>query len=243
MSTGLDLLRQSGDLQRKLFYEQFMSSGKVGEITCVNGVDNEDTIMFERFNDFIVVFRLLSEDNCMLMGKAIKELPVEEFVKEKSEEQSEKYKQFLHQLVLQKKTIEDVKQEVEAAGGDPASLDLVPFTRFHLEEMLQPGRKRINGDRNTRIQVMMRSKEIPNDLQKPAVWVYILPKPLEIKQFYEDLETLEEREDWEAVHLQPMMKDVDMGCHLPILRRVIDVYPTVYRFPEKEVDVERAANL
>jgi hypothetical protein len=243
MSTGLDLLRQSGDLQRKLFFEQFMSSGKVGEITCVNGVDNEDTIMFERFQDFIVVFRLMSEDSCIVAGVTCQERPVEEFVKEKSQEQNDKYKQFLHQLVLQKKTIEDVKDEIVANGGDPAQLDLVPFTRFHLEEMLQPGRKRINGDRNTRIQVMMRSKEIPNDLQKPAVWVYLLPKPLEVKIFYEDLETLEQREDFEAVHFQPMIRDMDVGCHLPILQRVIEVYPTIYRFPEKEVDVERAMNM
>lgn len=240
MSTGIDLLRQSGDLQRKLFFRQFMASGKPGEITCVNGVDNEDTIMFERFNDFVVVFRLLSEDSCMLKGKTCVERPVDEFVKEKELEQSEKYKQFLHQLVLEKRTIEDVKEEVRRNGGDPAQLDLVPFTRYHLEEMLEPGRKRINGDRNTRIQVMMRSAEIPNDLQKPPVWVYVLPKPLEVKIFYEDLETLEQREDWEAVHLQPMMKDEDVGCHLPILKHVIDVYPTVYRFPEKEIDVEKA---
>lgn len=243
MSTGIELLRQSGDLQRIMFFEQFMSSGKLGEITCVNGVDNEDTIMFERFQDFIVVFRLWSEDTCLVAGKTLTERPVEEFVKEKAEEQTEKYKQFLHQLVLEKKTLEEVKQEIKANGGDPAQVDLVPFTRFHLEEMLQPGRKRINGDRNSRIQVMMRSKEIPNDLQKPAVWVYILPKPLEVKAFYEELETLEQREDWEAVHLQPMFKDVEVGCHLPVLRRVIDVYPTIYRFPEKEVDVERAMNM
>jgi hypothetical protein len=243
MSTGLDLLRQSGELQRKLFFEQFMSSGKVGEITCVNGVDNEDTILFERYEDFIVTFRLWSEDNCLAGNKHFVERPVEEFVREKAQEQSEKYKAFLHNLVLQKRTIEDVKKEIEEQGGDPAQVDLVPFTRFHLEEMLQPGRKRINGDRNTRIQVMMRSREIPNDLQKPAVWIYVLPKPLEVKTFYEDLETLEDREAWESTHLQPMMRDHDVGCHLPMLQRVIDVFPTVYRFPEKEVDVERAANL
>ncbi len=243
MSTGLDLLQQSGDLQRTLFFQQFMSSGKVGEITCVNGVDNEDTILFERYEDFIVVFRLWSEDSCITANHTLKERPVQEFIQEKNEEQSEKYKQFLHNLVLQKKTLDEVKEEVEKQGGDPRALDLVPFTRYHLEEMLQPGRKRINGDRNTRIQVMVRSSEIPNDLQKPAVLVYIVPKPLEVKMFYEDLETLEDREDFESSHFQPMFRHVEVGCHLPLLRRVVDVYPTIYRFPEKEVDVEHAANL
>lgn len=238
MSTGLELLRQSADLQRTLFYEQFMASGKVGEITCVNGVDNEDTILFERFDDFIVTFRLLSEDSLVTRDIAIREFPVEEFVKEKEAEQSEKYKQFLHQLVLEKRTIDDVKEEIRKAGGDPAQLDFVPFTRYHLEEMLQPGRKRINGDRKTRIQVMCRSKEIPNDLQLPAVWVYVLPMPDEVKYFYEAMDTLEARDEWEAHHLVPMLKDFEVGCHLPLLKKVIDVHPKVYRFPAKELQLD-----
>lgn len=238
MSSGLELLRQSADLQRKLFYEQFMASGKVGEITCVNGADNDDTILFERFTDFIVTFRLLGEDTLNARGSVIHEFPVEEFVAEKAAEQTEKYKQFLHQLVLEKRTLEDVKEEVEKAGGDPAQLDLVPFTRYHLEEMLQPGRKRINGDRKTRIQIMCRSREIPNDLQLPAVWVYILPMPSEVTYFYETMDTLEAREDWEAHHLQPMLKDFEVGCHLPMLKKVVEVHPKVYRFPAKELQLD-----
>lgn len=242
MSTGLELLRQSADLQRTLFYEQFMSSGRTGEITCVNSNHSDDTYLFERFDDFIVSFRLLGEDTLNARGTNIRDHPVEEFVKEKGEEQSEKYKQFLHRLVLEKKTIEDVKEEIKKEGGDPAQLDFVPFTRYHLEEMLQPGRKRINGDRKTRIQVMCRSKEIPNDLQLPAVWVYILPMPDEVKFFYENdsLATLEERDEWEKHHLQPMLKDFDVGCHLPILKHVIEVMPKVYRFPEKEVQLDKS---
>ena len=241
MSSGLELLRECGEQQKRLFYEQFMSSGKVGEITCINGQDDEDTYMFERFSDFIVGFRLLGEDSCISAGKTLVERPVADFVQEKASEQTEKYKKFLHQLVLEKKSLEEVKEEVAQSGGDPASLDLVPFTRHHLEEMLPSGRKRINGDRNTRIQVMVRSKEIPSDLQLPAVWVYILPNPEEVDVFYNKLETLEDREDWESVHLQPMFRDVNVGTHLPMLKRVIDVYPTVYRFPDKEVQVDKVA--
>jgi hypothetical protein len=195
--------------------------------------------LFERFDDFIVTFRLLGEDTLNARGVNLPGYPVEEFVKEKADEQSEKYKQFLHQLVLEKKTLEEVKQEIEKAGGDPAQVDLVPFTRYHLEEMLQPGRKRINGDRKTRIQVMCRSKEIPNDLQLPPVWVYVLPMPEEVKHFYEKLESLEEREQWEAHHLQPMLRDFEVGCHLPMLKEVIEVKPKIYRFPEKELQLDK----
>lgn len=232
-------LRACADLQRELFFQQFMSSGKQGEITCVNGVDNSDTVLFERFSDFIVVFRLLSEDTCDATDRHYKELPVEIFVREKSEEQTEKYKQFLHSLVLQKKSLDEVKQEILSSGGDPASVDLVPFTRSHLEEMLQPGRKRINGDRNTRIQIMMRSSDIPNDLQRPAVLVYTLPMPPEIDHFYQGISTLEERNEWEDENLEPMFRDVQVGTTLPMYKHVVNVLPIIYRFPEKEVDVEK----
>jgi hypothetical protein len=232
-------LRACADLQRELFYAQFMSSGKPGEITCVNGVDNSDTVLFERFSEFIVAFRLLSEDTCDATDRHYKEAPVDVFIKEKASEQSEKYKQFLHSLVLEKKSIDDIKEEIVAAGGDPASVDFVPFTRSHLEEMLQPGRKRINGDRNTRIQVMMRSSDIPNDLQRPAVLVYVLPMPPEVDHFYNSITTLEERTEWEDENLEPMFRDVHVGTSLPLYKHVINVMPTIYRFPEKEVDVER----
>lgn len=239
---SLQVLRSCADLQRELFYAQFMSSGKAGEITCINGVDNSDTILFERFSEFIVCFRLLSEDTCDATDRHFKELPVEQFIKEKAEEQSVKYKQFLHNLVLQKKTLDEVKEEIVASGGDPASVDFVPFTRFHLEEMLQPGRKRINGDRNSRIQIMMRSSDIPNDLQKPAVLVYVLPMPVDVDYFYTSIHTIEEREKWEEENLEPMLRDFQVGTTLPLYKQVVNVLPTIYRFPEKEVDVEREMN-
>lgn len=235
------LLRSCADLQRTLFYEQFMSTGKAGEITCVNGVDSTDMVLFERFSEFIVAFRLLSEDTCDATDRKYKELPVEEFIKEKGAEQSEKYKKFLHELVLQKKSVEDIKQEIVEQGGDPAQVDYIPFTRSHLEEMLQPGRKRINGDRNTRIQVMARSADIPNDLQRPALSVYVLPMPPEVDHFYNSIASLEERSEWEDENLQPMFRDVHVGTSLPLYKHVINVMPTVYRFPEKEVDVEKVA--
>ncbi len=150
---ALTLLRNCGEIQKKLFFAQFFQSGKVGEITCVNGVDNEDTVMFERFEHFIVCYRLWCEDSCDSVGKHYLERPVAEFVAEKGAEQSTRYTDFLKSLVLQKKTLDEIKEEILASGGDPSQVDLKEFTRFHLEEMLQPGRKRINGDRHSRIQV------------------------------------------------------------------------------------------
>lgn len=179
---AIGLLRECGEIQKKLFLRQFFQSGKLGEITCVNGVDNEDTIMFERFSEFIVCYRLWSEDSCDSIGRRYQELPVADFVAEKGAEQTSKYKDFLRTLVLQKKTLEELKAEIVAQGGDPSQVDLKEFTRFHVEEMLQPGRKRINGDRNTRIQIMQRHLEVPNDLQKPAISTYILPLAVEVEQ-------------------------------------------------------------
>lgn len=237
--SAVQILRACADLQRELFYTQFMSSGKQGEITCVNGVDNSDTILFERFSEFIVVYRLLSEDSCDATGRYYPQRPVEEFIQEKSVEQSEKYKHFLHSLVLEKRSLDDVKEEIVAGGGDPNSVELTPFTRSHLEEMLAPGRKRINGDRNTRIQVMMRSSDIPNDLQRPAVLTYVLPMPADVDHFFKDITTLEERSEWEEENLEPMLRESQVGTSLPMLKKVVEVVPTIYRFPENEVDVEK----
>lgn len=239
---AVETLRACADLQRELFYTQFMSSGKPGEITCVNGVDNSDTILFERFPDFIVVYRLLSEDSCDGTGRHYPEKPIADFIREKSVEQSTKYKEFLHSLVLEKRTLDDVKEEIVAAGGDPTSVDLIPFTRSHLEEMLAPGRKRINGDRNTRIQVMMRSSDIPSDLQRPAVLTYVLPMPEDIEYFYQKITTLDERSEWEDENLEPMLRECQVGTSLPMLKKVVEVMPTIYRFPENEVDVEKQMN-
>lgn len=235
--SSLQLLRQCGEIQKKLFFNSFFSSGKLGEITCVNGVDNEDTIMFERFEEFIVCYRLWCEDSCDAVGRHYTERPVDEFVAEKGSEQSSKYRDFLQTLVLQKKTLEELKAEIVSQGGDPTQVDLKTFTRSHLEEMLQPGRKRINGDRHTRIQIMHRHQEIPNDLQLPAISVFELPLPEEAESYFK-FTSLEEKEDWTQEFLVPMMRDEEVGCHLPMLKRVIDVIPKIYRFPEKEVNLD-----
>jgi hypothetical protein len=131
--SALSLLQQCGEIQKKIFFSQFFQSGKVGEITCINGVDNEDTVLFERFENFIVCYRLWCEDSCDSVAKHYTERPVADFVAEKSAEQSARHTDFLKSLVLQKKTLDELKEEILANGGDPSQVDLKEFTRFHLE--------------------------------------------------------------------------------------------------------------
>ena len=69
--SALTLLRNCGEIQKKLFFTQFFQSGKIGEITCVNGVDNEDTIMFERFENFIVCYRYGAKIRVILWANTI----------------------------------------------------------------------------------------------------------------------------------------------------------------------------
>lgn len=70
MQDAIDLLVSAGEHQKRLFYSNFLSSNKVGEIICVQCDDSGDTYMFERWSvtglDFIVAFRLLSEDSMIV---------------------------------------------------------------------------------------------------------------------------------------------------------------------------------
>ncbi len=83
---------------------------------------------------------------------------------------------------------------------------------------------------------MHRHVEIPNDLQKPAISVFVLPLPDEVDEYYA-FTSIEDKDKWVTAHLSPMFRSEEMGCYLPMMARVVDVYPTIYRFPEKEVDL------
>jgi hypothetical protein len=107
---------------------------------------------------------------------------------------------------------------------------------------MTPGRRRINGDRNTRIQILYRQTEIPSDLQQPALEVFELPMPESVMDLLVTLQE-EDRESWKKEHLVENKTQADLGCHLPFLKERVDVYPAIYRFPEKELDVSRAANI
>ncbi len=246
MSEALAMLRECAETQKRLFLSQFMSTQKIGEINCINGFETDDTIIFERFEvnglGFVVCFRLLSEDALDAIGKKYEELPVQQFLERKNEEMRAKYNFFLESLKEEGKTLDQVRLEVVQKGGDASSLDFKALTRDELEDTMHAGRKRINGDRNSRIEILQRHTEIPNDLQKPALSAYVLPMPAQIKLLLPLTES-EEREEWKDSHLVPMIRDQVMGCHLPMMKDIVDVYPIIYRFPAKELDVSKAANL
>lgn len=246
MSDAIETLRDCAETQKRLFLSQFMSSQKIGEINCVNGFETDDTILFERFEvhglGFIVCFRLLSEDAMDAIGKKYEELPIQEFLIRKNQDLLTKYNHFLDALKEEGKTLQEVKLEIVQKGGDATSVDFKELTRDTLEDTLHPGRKRINGDRNTRIEILHRHTEIPNDLQKAALSVFVLPTPQAVKELLPFTEA-EEKEVWKDVNLVPMIRDQVIGCHLPMLKDVVNVYPTIYRFPAKELDVARAAHL
>ena len=243
---ALATLERCADIQKRLFYKQFLNNNKVGEIICVNGVDNADSFLFERMEingvGFVVAFRLMGEDSLISEGCYYQEYPVADFVHLKEAEGKMQYQKFMAQLKKENKTLATVAEAVRLAGGDPSSVDYKEFTRTQLEDSLPPGRRRINGDRNTRLQILFRQYDIPNDLQKAALEVYELPLPesaIELLTSYKE----EDREAWIAEHLVQCPAGIDMGCHLPFLNTTCDVHPIIYRFPERELDMERAANL
>lgn len=240
------VFEKCAEIQQKLFCKHFLSNNRTGEIVCVNALDNEDSFMFERFEvsgvHFIATYRLLGEDSLITEDFYYDQKPVAHFVEIKRDEIKQKYDEFLNRLRVEKKTLAQAAEEIEKAGGDPSSVDYKEFTRDMLEDTMHPGRRRINGDRNTRIQVLYRQTEIPNDLQKAALNVYELPMPDCVLDLL-PLITEKEREEWKEMHLEPNASKHDLGCHLPFLKTCVDVLPVIYRFPERELDVERVANI
>lgn len=243
---SLTVFHQCADTQKKLFYRHFLNNNKVGEITCVNGLENEDSYLFERFEvngvGFIVVFRLVSEDSMISEGISYRERAVEDFVALKRNEIRKKYDEFLERLRVEGKTLAQAAEEVQKAGGDPAMVDYKEFTREQLEDTMAPGRRRINGDRNTRIQILYRQTEIPNDLQRAGLEVFELPMPEAVMDLLVTLQE-EDRISWKKENLVDNDVRDDLGCHLPFLKGSVDVHPSIYRFPEKELDVSRVAGI
>ena len=231
------------EIQKKLFFANFLCNNKVGEIICVNGVDNEDSFLFERFDvhgrAFIVSFRLLSEDSLISEQIHYAYAPVAEFVESKNHELRKNYQEFLNKLEKEGKTLMEYTAELVQNGGDARSVEFKTFTRDVLEDTMAPGRKRINGDRNSRIQIMQRQVDIISDLQRPALNVYELPMPIPIFDYLLCL-TDTDRKKWEDENLVDTIKGIqDMGCRLPFLKNREEVEPIIYTFPEKEVDIER----
>jgi len=239
---ALDVLFQCAEIQKKLFFTNFLHNNKLGEITAVNGVDNEDSFLFERFEvhgkGIIVAFRLLCEDTLISENISFSYIPIHQFIEEKNKELKNRFEIYLEKLGAEGKTLQDAKEEYRSQGGDPSNLDYKEFTRDVLEDSLQPGRKRINGDRNSRLQIMHRQSEIPNDLQRARLNVFELPMPTELLEYLVCV-TEEARIEWEEKHLHESPRHIDLSCKLPFLAKVTDVFPRIYEFPAKELDVER----
>ncbi len=243
---SLLVLDECAEIQKKLFFSGFLCNNRVGEITCVNAPDSDDSFIFERFEisgvSFVVTFRLFGEDALIVEGTNYDYKPIDQFIRRKNEEQVQRYADFLAKLEKDGVTFEEAKQELTRQGQDASRLDFKEFTRDILEDTIAPGRKRINGDRNSRIQILQRQNEVPNNSQQPRLNEFILPFPEELVRLL-GLLTESERDDWRNEHLVITRKDIDLGCKLPFLSSVINVRPVIYEFPANEMDIEKAAGL
>jgi hypothetical protein len=244
MATAYETLLECGEIQKKLFFKSFLSNHRIGEIICINGVDNEDSFMFEHFMvrniDIVVAYRLMCEDS-MIVEKALHfREPIQHLVDLINRNQDIRWAALVEKFNKMGKTIEDVKKDMREAGKNTDFLNRREFTRDDIEEDLAPGRKRISGDRNSEIQILQRQTDIPSDLQRPAVNRYVLPMPEKLQELMELSE--EEVLTWKGINLVQMPVELDMGSHFPMLMERIDVVPSIYEFPEKEVDIERALN-
>jgi len=246
VSSAYETFMEVGETQRRLFYRNFLSNNRVGEIVCVNGFDDEDSFLFERFEvnsvGFIVCFRLVSEDSMISESISHSYVPVADFIQLMNTVLVRKHKDLLKKIETEGTTMAKLKKELEDEGRDPSVLDCVEFTRDKLEAELTTGRKRVSGDRSTEIQLLQRQLEVPNNLQRPRLNRYVLPLPDEIYSLVES-KSDEETEQWKKDYLVSTPTGMELGCHLPLLRDKIDVFPTIYSFPEKEFDVEKALGL
>ena len=170
MQDAIDLLISAGENQKRLFFSNFLSSNKVGEIICAQGDESGDTYMFERWSvtglDFIVAFRLLSEDSLIVSDISYQYQTIQSFVDSKESDNRRRF-ELLETSLKEKRnmTLDEYRAEVEASGRDSSFLRYEEFTRDMIEDRLPPGKKTIQGDRNSCIVVLERQKDIPNDLQ------------------------------------------------------------------------------
>lgn len=244
MSAIEDLVK-CGEIQRKIFFTNFLIHNRVGEMICVNDELSGDSFIFERWQihgvNFVACFRLLSEDSLISSGIGYSYTPHEIIVQEKTAYQRVLYTQFLEKLQAEGKSLAEIKKQAEAQGKDSSLLDFKEYTRELLEEKLPPGKKTIQGDRNTTIEVLERQKEIPNDLQRARLNRYFLDPNTTIRAFLDlaNDETLQENIDaWKAHFLAEAPRTLQLSTTLPFLNETIEIRPQIFEFPAKELFVE-----
>lgn len=243
MQDAIDLLVSAGEHQKRLFYSNFLSSNKVGEIICVQCDDSGDTYMFERWSvtgiDFIVAFRLLSEDSMIVADISYQYQPIQSFIDAKESDNRRRFEQLETSLKEKRNmTIAEYRAELESSGRDASHLMYSEFTRDHIEDRIPPGKKTIQGDRNSCIVVLERQKDIPNDLQRARLNEYVMGMPDEILQLMNH-ENDDEMKGFSTNFLKLAPKSLGLSTTLPFFIHTQIIKPTIYAFPEKEVDVER----
>lgn len=237
MSSSIAALIDCGETQRKLFFRNFLSHNRIGEMICVNDEERGDTIIFERWMvngiAFVAAFCLLSEESMVVSDINIQYRSHEELLTIKTEQQRELYNKFLAKLEQEGTSIEKVKKQLMEKGEETSHLDFKPYTRDLLEERLPAGKKTIMGDRNSTIEVLERQKEVPSDLQRPRLNRYILT-PSESIQLLQEIASDEDLKEWEEKNLVQTPKELDLSTPLPFLKHLIYIHPTIYYFPDKE---------
>jgi hypothetical protein len=134
MQDAIELLRQAGEHQKRMFYSNFLKNNKVGEMICVNCDDSGDTYLFERWQvngvDFIVSFCLRSEDSLLVAGINYTYKPIAGFVNEKERDNKARFEMLAKDLMEKRKmTVEELCEEIERGGKDSSFLKYVEFTR------------------------------------------------------------------------------------------------------------------
>ena len=248
MQDAIDLLRQAGEYQKKMFYNNFLKNNKVGEMICVNCDDSGDTYLFERWSvcghDFVVTFCLQSEDSLLVTDTNYTYRPIASFVDEKERDNKKRF-ELLEKDLMEKRqmTLQELRDEIERSGKDSSFLQYVEFTRDQIEDRLPPGKKTIQGDRNSCIVILERQKEVPNDLQRPRLNEYVLGMPEEILQLIDHTaQGDDEMKGFATNFLKAAPRDLNLSSTLPFFCHTQFVKPTIYAFPERELDVERELN-
>lgn len=245
MSCLADLIR-CGEIQKELFYSQLFTHNRAGEITCVNDATSGDSIIFERWHicgvEFVAGFRLLSEDSLIVRDIHYSYSSHLALLEEKTQRQKVLYRQFLEKLALEGRSLAQVKKELEESGKDSSLLDFKEYTREMLEERLPSGKKTIQGDRNTNVELMERQSEIPNDLQRPRLNQYFLTISAEIQELISlvtkegEAETADIITKWRADNLIQPSIALGLSTALPFMKEMIIVIPRIFEFPAKEAN-------
>jgi len=241
-SESIVFLTNCAERQKRLFYENFLSRHKRGEILCVQN-EQEDTVLFERWEihgrGFISCTVLLCEDSLIQQGISAQLKPIMQFVEEREVVNKKRFQELIEHLEKQGTTLEEAKERAIQAGQPPTPFIYSEITRDTIEERLPPGKKTIQGDRSSEILVLERQKDVPSDVQQARLNVYHIPIPDFIARFT-DLSEVEEIGDWITKHTQRPEKSIPVATTLPFFNEVHYVRPIIYEWPDKEVDIEKA---